>query len=198
MSSKNRQRGRPPITDDGRIIDAVTDTFWRTGFVDTSISDLSIASGASRASLYKLYGDKPTLIAAALDRYAQRFDRRIIDMLEATTDPAKAVASTLRSSADRLTDPDAPSGCLRCRGTLELQGRHPEIDAALDRANRAFEANMRRLLNADNRQRTTDAATAKVLTAAVNGMVTLAEAGADRDDLERVIEGALQVVEARL
>lgn len=198
MSSQNSQRGRPPIADDGTILDAVTDTFWKNGYAETSISDLAAASGASRASLYKLYGDKHALLAAALDRYAMRFDARVAETLSRMSDPLEAVATTLRASADRLTDPDAPSGCLRCRTTLEMRGRFGAIDAALDRANSAFEANMRRLLDADGMMRRSDPATARVLTAAVNGMVTLAGAGANRKALEDVVLGALEVVRSRL
>ena len=198
MSSHIGQRGRPPLVDDGRILDAVTDTFWQNGFADTSISDLAAASGASRASLYKLYGDKHALLAAALDRYAARFDARVSATLAQTTDPVDAVGITLRASADRLTDPGAPDGCLRCRATLELGGQSALIDGALDRANTAFDANMRRLLNADGQSRASDPATAHLLTACVNGMVVMAEAGADRAALENVVSGALEVVRMRL
>ena len=198
MSSQNSQRGRPPIRDDGKILDAVTDAFWQNGYAETSISDLSGASGASRASLYKLYGEKPSLLAAAIDRYADRFDLRVSETLSVTTDPMKAVATTLRASADRLTNRDEPNGCLRCRMTLELKGVFQSVDASLDRANLRFEENMARLLNADGMDRPTDAATARLLTAVVNGMVVFAEAGASRSALEDAISGALIVVHSRL
>ena len=198
MSSQNSQRGRPPITDDGSILDAVTDTFWTSGYGETSISDLAIASGASRASLYKLYGDKDALLATALRRYAARFTRRVDDTLVTVSDPVEAVGVTLRASADRLLNPDAPNGCLRCRTTLELKGRSEAVDAALDHANGAFEDDLGRLLDADGAGRASDPATARFLTAIVNGMVTLAIAGTARDGLEEVIEGALDVVRARV
>ncbi len=198
MSSQISQRGRPAITDDGTILDAVTDAFWHGGYEATSISDLAAASGTSRASLYKLYGDKNALLVASLERYAARFDARVTETLSRTSDPLDAVATTLQASADRLTDPGAPDGCLRCRATLELKGQSGLIDTALDRANTAFEANMRRLLRADGTMRTTDPATARVLTAIVDGMVVLAEAGASREALEDVIAGALDVVRSRL
>lgn len=198
MSIKISHRGRPAIRDDGRIIDAVTDTFWRGGFAQTSISDLSAASGASRASLYKLYGDKHALLVSALDRYAARVTARVAEILAQTSDPLEAVAAALNASADRMMDPNRPDGCLRCRSTLELRGQTGEVDAALDRANSGYEQDMRRLLNADGKGRETDPATARVLAAAVGGMVTLAEAGASRADLQDVIGGALEVVSARL
>ncbi len=198
MSSQNSQRGRPTITDDGTILDRVTDAFWRAGYAETSISDLAAASGTSRASLYKLFGDKHALLAAALDRYAARFEARVTKTLSQTSDPLDAIGATLRASADRLTDPDAPDGCLRCRTTLELGGQFSAIDAALDRANSGFEVNMERLLAADGKMRPSDPATARVLTAAVNGMVTLAAAGASRASLDDVIAGAMDVVRSRL
>lgn len=198
MSSQNSQRGRPPIQDDGKIVDAVTDTFWQNGYVETSISDLSDASGASRASLYKLYGEKPSLLAAAIDRYAERFDARVAETLLRTSDVEEAVATTLAASADRLTDPDAPNGCLRCRTTLELKGQFRLVDAALERANARFEANMARLLNADGRERASDIATARLLTAVVNGIVVLAETGASRSALEDVISGVMIVVRSHI
>ncbi|MEM6550353.1 MAG: TetR/AcrR family transcriptional regulator [Pseudomonadota bacterium] len=196
MSTENQLRGRPSIVDDGSIIDAVTDVFWRRGFADTTITDLSAASGASRASLYKLYGDKHALLAAALRRYADRFDRRVAETLSETGDPVQAVRTTLQASAERLADPKAPGGCLRCRATLEVRGKFKEVDAALDQVNRAFQANMLRLLQADGRARPTDPATVHVLTAVVNGMVTLAEAGADRAALNDVVAGTVQIVQS--
>ncbi len=198
MSSQNSQRGRPAISDDGSIIEAVTNVLWKSGFSGTSISDLSQASGTSRASLYKLYGDKYALLAAALDCYAARFDARVSGTLRETTDPGDAVETTLRASADRLADPSAPNGCLRCRATLELKGQSPVVDAAIDRANKAFEANMLRLLTADGGARATDASMARTLTAIVNGLVIMAEAGASREALQDIVSGAITEVRSRL
>lgn len=198
MSSQNSQRGRPAISDDGSIIDAVTDCIWKSGFTGTSISDISQASGTSRASLYKLFGDKYGLLAAALDRYAARTDERVTDILKQNTDPAVAVSKALTASADRLSDPSAPNGCLRCRATLELKGQSAIVDAAIERANRAFEANMLRLLSADGRTCATDVPMARSLTALVNGMVVMAEAGASEETLRELVENAVAHVRSRL
>ncbi len=198
MSSQNSQRGRPAISDDGTIIDAVTDTFWKTGFAETTISDLSTASGASRASLYKLYGDKNALVAAALGRYAARFEARVTETLRDTTDPGDAVEITLRASASRLSDPDKPNGCLRCRATLELKGQTASLDAAIKRANQAFEANMLRLLSADGAIRSTDVPMSRLLTSVVNGMVVMAEAGATQESLMDVVSHVVDKVRSTL
>ncbi len=196
MSSQNSQRGRPAIFDDGSIIDSVTNTLWKTGFSGTSISDLSKESGTSRASLYKLYGDKYALVAAALDHYAARFDARVTETLRKSKDPVDAVLTTLRASANRLVDPNSPDGCLRCRATLELKGQSAVVDAAIERANQAFENNMLRLLSADGNTRTTNASLARSLTAIVNGMVVMAEAGASQDALYDLVDSAVASIQS--
>lgn len=172
--------------------------FWRKGFANASIDELAQASGTARASLYKLYVDKEGLFVAALDRYADHFSARVNETLAKTRDPLEAVGQTLRASADRLANPAAPDGCLRCRATLELTGRSPALDAAIARANRSYEENVRRLLDADRRGRASDAATARAVAAAVAGMVVLAQTGADRAALEDVVAGTLEVVRSRL
>lgn len=192
MSSQNSEtrRGRPAIRDDGRIIDAVTDTFWRHGFGATSIADLSSASGAARNSLYKLYGDKAGLAAAAIARYADRFDARVAETTGRIDDAAAATIATLEASANRLADPDAPPGCLRCRMTMEAHGTDAAIDAALADAHARFEAAMGRLLSGGEEPSPAAAGTARLLTALINGMVVMAEAGADRGALQTVIDAA--------
>ncbi|MFQ6547668.1 TetR/AcrR family transcriptional regulator [Aestuariibius sp. 2305UL40-4] len=197
MSSQFREerpRGRPRSFDEAALIDTVTDLFWRKGFAGTSLSDLTDATGAARASFYKLYGDKEALLARALGTYADRFHARVDATLAKGLSPREAVAETLTASADRLADPDAPNGCLRCRTTLEQPEPRADVAAALDRANGGFVMQMERLLTGDGNPTPRDRQRALALTAAVNGMVVLAEAGADRGALQAVIDATLDAV----
>ncbi|QPH54434.1 TetR/AcrR family transcriptional regulator [Pontivivens ytuae] len=179
------KRGRPRRFDVESALDAMTDLFWRQGYGATSLDDLVAASGASRASLYGVWGDKDALFAAALGRYAERFTRRVDAALAETPDRRAALARILNESADRLADGDRPPGCLRCRAMLELRGR-PTLDAALDAAEAAFRTDAARLLGTAPE----DGAVA-FFTAIVDGMVVLAEAGADRATLDAVLTRAL-------
>lgn len=193
-------RGRPPIGDpDGRIADAVMERFWRHGYVGTGIGDLAAASGAARGSLYKLFGDKAGALAAGLDRYAARYAARVDAILADCADPAEAVRSSLAASVARLTDPDAPPGCLRCRATMEVGGLYPVVDAALGRAHAAFEADTARLLRAGGRPDGPEiAALASFLAVVTNGLVTMAEAGRGRAALQSAADEAAAHVESRL
>ncbi len=48
------------------------DVFWRKGFANTSISDLTDELNINRFSLYNTYGDKQQLYYEALDTYLKR------------------------------------------------------------------------------------------------------------------------------
>ena len=199
-SSKNREeggtsrrsRGRPRNFDAEGVADAAVEVFWRRGFQGASMDDLVAATGASRASLYKLHGDKGALMVAAVARYSERFDARV-EALRARGLPARdAVGEALAASADRLCDPAAPPGCLRCRATQD-RGADPRVDAAVEQANADYVAGMERLLRA-GRPEADVRGVALFLAAVVDGMVTLAEGGASRAELQAVIDLALGVL----
>ena len=54
-------------------LDAAMIQFWRAGYADTSLDDLSRATGLNRSSIYSSLGDKDTLFLRCLDRYATRY-----------------------------------------------------------------------------------------------------------------------------
>lgn len=195
--SERRQRGRPRGFDRATALDAAMLTFWRNGYHGTSLDQLVEATGASRASLYSVFGDKRALLIAALECYAQAFSDRVDEIMQAEPDGRTALRMVLTASADRLSGDWAPEGCLRCNSTLELAGRDPEIDAALDRSNRSYRETIQRLVDRAAVNGEIGAARAAELpvfvTAVVNGMVTLARSGASRAELNTVVDLTLSI-----
>ena len=60
---------RPRKFDEPQVIAAARDVFWRSGYVDTSLDDLTAATGLGRGSLYGAFGDKRALFLRVLDEY---------------------------------------------------------------------------------------------------------------------------------
>ncbi len=193
------RRGRPRQFSEDAALAGMMEVFWRKGYAATGIDDLVAATGASRATLYAMHGDKQAMLLAALDLYARRFAERVDAALAGWTDASDAIGRVLGASADRLTAGEAPDGCLRCNATLELAGRGDAvIDEALATANAAFEANLARLVDrgvTEGEIAPERADTLMVtLVALVNGMVTLARSGAGRERLGQVVDAALALV----
>jgi AcrR family transcriptional regulator len=116
--------GKPQF-EEGAVITAAVDVFWRRGFAAASISDLTQATGLSRSSLYQRFGDKDGLFLEAFQAYTERVLRRM-QSAGATTSRGRIEAilrAFLPSGATRR-----PAGCLIARscgeaGELSPQGR---------------------------------------------------------------------------
>lgn len=188
-------RGRPRGFDTDAALDAAMHLFWRKGYRATSLDDLVAATGASRASLYKLWGDKSALFVACLDLYGARFAARVDALLARALPGREAMRMLLDASADRLSGSEAPAGCLRCNSTLEVMGSEAALDAALVRANAAFLDALARLTEAAAGRGEIPPDRARPLavffTGVVNGMATLSCGGATREELAALIDTAL-------
>lgn len=75
---------RPREFDEDDVIDAAMHCFWEKGFDGATISDLEVATGISRISLYNAFGDKEGLYLAAQRRYQEMGFKMIGDLLENT------------------------------------------------------------------------------------------------------------------
>lgn len=200
MEPGNRARGRPRKFGMDAAREAAMMTFWRNGYRATTLDDLVAATGASRASLYKDFGDKQTIFADALDLYATRFDARVEAALASGASAKELIETVLTASAKRLTGGDAPPGCLRCNSTLEMAGHDPEMDVLLQSANARFEAAMSKLTHRAAEEKLFPAKRAapiaKFLTAVVGGLVVMARSGADLEALQTVVESTVNSLEA--
>ncbi|MET9493717.1 TetR/AcrR family transcriptional regulator [Streptomyces sp. NPDC006552] len=116
-------------------LDAAMIQFWRAGYADTSLDDLSRATGLNRSSIYASLGDKDTLFLRCLDRYAARYGDKYAEALSgAGADPHAAVRAFFDVTLARIADPELPDGCLVAQSAMAI----PVLSAAV--AARAKEA----------------------------------------------------------
>ena len=198
MVEETRNRGRPRGFDEDTALEAAMLTFWKKGYRNTSLDDLVERTGASRASLYKTFGDKRDIFIASLDLYGSRFEKRALAVLASDEDMMTIARTLLTASAERLAGSDAPAGCLRCNSTLEVLGSDEAIDRALNRANERFLQIMEKVVERGVQrgdvppERKEDLAV--FLTGAVGGMVSLARSDLGRDALLAFVETTLSAL----
>ncbi len=189
-------RGRPKgfVADDA--LETAMMTFWEKGYHATSLDDLVARTGASRASLYKTFGDKRALFLKALDLYGARFAARAKSVLAEEACAREVVRRLLLASAERLAGRQAPPGCLRCQATLELMGTDAALDDALTAANLRFEQVIQTVIDHGLREKQLSEADAeglaRYITGAVNGMVILARGSADHEALQGYVDRVLK------
>ncbi|WP_435246813.1 TetR/AcrR family transcriptional regulator [Streptomyces sp. NRRL F-5630] len=100
-------------------LDAAMIQFWRDGYADTSLDDLSRATGLNRSSIYSSLGDKDRLFLRCLSRYAARYGEKYDAALaDAASQPVAAVRAFFDVTLTRIADPDLPDGCLIAQSAM--------------------------------------------------------------------------------
>ncbi|WP_435070344.1 TetR/AcrR family transcriptional regulator [Amycolatopsis thermoflava] len=111
-------------------LDAAMIQFWRAGYADTSLDDLSRATGLNRSSIYSSLGDKDTLFLRCLDRYAARYgDKYDAALSRVDSDPVAAVRAFFDVTLDRIADPGLPDGCLIAQSAMAIPALSPRVAA---------------------------------------------------------------------
>ncbi|MFG3102753.1 TetR/AcrR family transcriptional regulator [Streptomyces sp. NPDC048182] len=111
-------------------LDAAMIQFWRDGYADTSVDDLSRATGLNRSSIYSSLGDKDTLFLRCLDLYAARYGEKYDAALScAASEPVAAVRAFFDVTLERIADPELPDGCLIAQSAMAVPVLSPSVAA---------------------------------------------------------------------
>ena len=195
-----RERGRPRSFDTDLALDRAVEVFWKHGFQDASLHELTEAMGLSKPSLYAAFGDKEALYLKTLERYVVQLVQRHAAALNDEPDARRAVDAFLRSLAVMLTDPQLPGGCFIINGTADCGGSTipASVEMALREALQGTEILLReRLLRAQAEGALTaspqPAGLAAMFAAIIAGMAVQAKSGATKLQLDAVIDTAMAV-----
>lgn len=188
--------GRPRAFDVDTALDRALEVFWRHGYEGASLADLTEAMGINRPSLYATYGSKEELFKKALDRYAAGPGAYLNNALGEPT--ARAVAERLlRETAEMLSDPCHPRGCLGTVGALACSQEAEPIREEL--ATRRLAGQVALLHRLEQAQASGDLPVdaepgdlARYLTTILHGLSVQSATGATREELLRVAETALR------
>lgn len=188
--------GRPRQFDADEALGRAMEVFWRLGYEGATIPELTRAMGINRPSLYAAFGDKEALFRKVLDRYVEGPASHVAEALAAPT--ARAVAERLLfGTADLLSDPSRPSGCLMVQGALACgegaDSVRRELAARREAAVRVIQSRLDRARDAGDLPAGADcAALARFLTTVTHGMAVQAASGATREELRAVVRVALR------
>ena len=175
---------RPREFDEDAVLESVMQTFWAHGYSNTSIDQLVSATGLNRSSLYGAFGRKPQLYRRALERYSTM--QTSLAVLE--HGPRVALERWLNDAVERTGV--GPRGCLVVNSLAEYPDLSADIQELVDThlaAVRAFfETMVRMLAKPEDVASTTD-----VLFGANVAVFTLGRAGAPRQQLQAIVDAAL-------
>lgn len=187
--------GRPRAFDPDKALEAALRVFWTKGYEGTALSDLTAAMGINRPSIYATFGNKEALFRKALERYSERMANHTAEALNEPT--ARTVAARLmEKSADVLSCPENPKGCLVVQGALACGEEADPIRKELIARRAAGEAALRKRferakLEGDLPAEAAPASLARYVMAVIHGMSVQSAGGATREELQSVIDVSL-------
>ncbi len=194
--------GRPRAFDKEAAVDAAMRVFWEKGYEGATLSELEDAMGIHRSSMFAAFGNKEALYKLALERYASGPMSFVSLALQQVT--LKGVfESLIYGTADFLSCPENPRGCLAIQGALACGTEAKAIQATMIEWRKSVEAALKRRIQ--QAQKTGEALAdvnasdlARYISATLAGLAIQAANGALRsEELKRVAELALGFVGGR-
>jgi AcrR family transcriptional regulator len=188
--SKHRPSRRAFDIDDA--LDRALAVFWEHGYEGTSMAALTDALGINKPSLYAAFGNKEALFHRALERYRQGPAAYVGEALNQPS-ARQVIEHLLLKSADFLTNPRYPRGCLLVHGALSCSAEAGAVRDELGRCRKKVEDALRRRLEKAKADGDLPAATvaadlARYVITVQQGMTVQAIGGASRKELHRVVE----------
>jgi AcrR family transcriptional regulator len=190
-------RGRPRTFDPDTALRQALDLFWERGYEGTSLNDLAEAMGIASASIYACFGSKQELFRQVMALYGATSGEPPRRALREQPTARAAIEAMLRATADEITRPDTPHGCMLILaapiGAIE---NHAVREFLADRRRDMLETIKGRLArgvdDGDLAAPPADLdAIARYYTTVVQGLSVQARDGATRADLEAVIACAM-------
>lgn len=178
--------GRPRKHSVEESLDRALHVFWKQGYEQTSMRDLTAALEVGPSSIYNTFGSKMGLYEAALARYVDRNGTHLFNALQATP-LASAVEAFLQAAVTQYSRPDCPGGCaVMDAAPSPASACHPFVGELRDRT---LDALRHRMAAADPEELpagTTADGAARFVYMALQGLSSQARQGAPRTMLTEV------------
>ncbi len=186
-NTAKRAPGRPQAFLPEEALDRAVEMFWEHGYEGVDVERIAHAVHVTKPALYRAFGDKPTLLLKAVERYAITYGAPMIAAFQAEPDIHKAVTAFCEATAKTATG-DARSGCMMAAAALGQSERVAEIRSYLAKGLTAtadiFAQRFEQEMKAGHLTRTLSARVrARALVDVMQGLLLRAKAGVARKEL---------------
>ena len=197
MSGK---RGRPRRYDPETVLTQAMTLIWDQGYAETSLDDLTEATGMNRPSLYGAFGDKRDLYIKSYGRYRADARAKMIEIFRDELPIRKRLQRIYDVALDiYVGGEEGPRGCFTVMTAASEAIFDAEIRAMVLEGffelDKAFANCFRRAVEKDELSQTSDPAVlAQLASATIHTLAIRARAGVPRKELESIVKGAIDLM----
>jgi AcrR family transcriptional regulator len=125
-SVQKRSPGRPQAFKPEEALDRAVEMFWSHGYEGVDVDRIAHAVKVTKPALYRAFGDKPTLLLKAVQRYAESYGGPMMQAFLAEPDIRKAVTGFCEATVNTATGKER-TGCMMAAAALGQSERVAEI-----------------------------------------------------------------------
>ncbi len=118
--------------DAAEVRSRLLDEFWKSGYAETSLSDLERATGLNRRQLYNGPGDKKAMFLGALDDFNRIAGAEFLAPLEQDDAGVGDIAKLLRTFVALAGTDKGRNGCLVCSASQEEIAEDGDVRTKID------------------------------------------------------------------
>lgn len=179
---------RPRQFDPDAGLEKAMRLFWKNGYTDTSIGQLTAELGINRPSLYAAFGDKANLFLMSLDHYHATITSNDRSNIKTANSPNELIDGILTSCVDRISRPGYPAGCLVSGAVSDLSSLDKNVANAVQDQLRGFETLIANKLNELGISKDMARAKASAIVTVIIGLGSYARHEHDRKKLSLLVE----------
>jgi AcrR family transcriptional regulator len=127
------------------ILEAAVELFAARGYARTTTNAVAARAGISVGSLYQYFPNKDAILAALVERHMDAVDGVIRASLDDLADPSRPLGGSIRRMLERLLESHERAPGLS-RAVEALVGQRPRIPEAFRERERAYRAQLERIL----------------------------------------------------
>ena len=187
---------RPRVFNLEKAIETATVMFWKNGYEQTSVADLTAEMGITPPSFYFAFESKDGLFRKVIDHYATNYLGFMEDAFRQPT--ARGVAETmLYGCADLYSNRSNPRGCLIVNCSLPSSETTVQVRQELATQRKARRAKLRKRfqeakVSGDLPPDSDPEELARFVSSIRWGLAVEAQSGANKRDLYRIVARAMQ------
>lgn len=195
VKQERRRPGRPRGFDRDVALRAIMLLFWEQGFDATSYTDLTVATGMSKPTLYATFGDKVELFRKAMMAYAEEAVKVYQQALQKPT-AREAVEACLRLARGLNVQANEPIVCFLVQGALtgsaDTQSLRDELNLLQRQATQLLQKRLEQGKRKGELPPTANTSVmAEYFSSVVTGLSVQAANGAAAKDLNQVVQMAM-------